>query len=320
MADTPENNPADNLGERMEADVEFMETHGIADRYVFTSAIFTKATFPHSARGAGSGRITLKNGDITVTMTNTAGGALPYGHYARLVMFWLTREACQRYNDANIPDLAAKRTIPLGKSAQRIMREMGILKPGQRADSRRYKALNTQLESIANTVIYTRHDLTRTQGSGFRTTNSHVADETYFWWERGDKSEDLDNGSYIVLSEAFFTELATHAVPLDAIHIAKIYRSPLALDLYSWAAHRIYTHNGHTRVTWQQLKGQIGTNYPDTDQGLRDFKKKVRTAIQAIADAWPESGIKEWENGVMLTGKTTPVDPKITPPPTEPRF
>ena len=277
MADTPENDPADNLGDRMQADVEFMETHGIADRYAFTSAIFTRATFPHSARGAGSGRITLKNGDITVTMTNTAGGALPYGHYARLVMFWLTREACQRYNDANIPDLAAKR-------------------------------------------IYTRHDLTRTQGRGFRTTNSHVADETYFWWERGDKGEDLDNGSYIVLSEAFFTELATRAVPLDAIHIAKIYRSPLALDLYSWAAHRIYTHNGHTRVTWQQLKGQIGTAYPDTDRGLRDFRSKVRSAIDRIADAWPESGIKEWENGVMLTGKTTPVDPKITPPPTEPHF
>lgn len=306
--------------EAIQANLEFIEQAGIANPHVFTSTIFTKATFPHSIRGAESGRLTLTNGDLTVTMTNTAGGVLPYGHYARLVVFWLTREACQRYNDANIPDLKTKRTIPLGKSAQRIMREMGILKPGQRADSRRYKALNTQLESIANTVIHTRHDLRRTQGSGYRTTNSQVADETYFWWERGDKGEDLDNGSYIILSEAFFTELATHAVPLDAIHIEKIYRSPLALDLYSWAAHRIYTHNGHTRVTWQQLKGQIGTAYPDTDRGRRNFKTKARIAIASIADAWPESGIKEWENGVMLTGKTTPVDPKITPPPTEPRF
>ena len=73
-------------------------------------------------------------------------------------------------------------------------------------------------------------------------------------------------------------------------------------------------------MTWQQLKGQIGTAYPDTDRGLRDFRSKVRSAIDRIADAWPESGIKEWENGVMLTGKTTPVDPKITPPPTEPHF
>lgn len=318
MADTPETDPLNDA--RIDAEIAFIEQAGISDPYVFTSAIFTKVTFPHSAKGAESGRLTLTNGNMTVTMTNTAGGSLPYGHYARLIMFWLTREACQRYNDPHIPDMETKRTIPLGKSAQRIMREMGILKPGQRASSLQYKALNSQLEDIANTAIHTRYDITAAHGSGSRSTNSHVADETYFWWERGNLDGDLDNGSYIVLSEEFFTEIATRALPLDARHVAKIYRSPLALDLYSWAAHRIHTHNGHTRVTWKQLKGQIGTAYPETDRGLRDFRSKVRSAIDRIADAWPESGIKEWENGVMLTGKITPVDPKVIPPPTEPRF
>lgn len=320
MHSTPRDESLEELSARIEADIDFMQTHDIDDRYAFTSAIFTKATFPHSAKGAENGKLTLTNGHMTVTMTNMAGGALPYGHYARLIMFWLTREACQRYNDPNIPDLAMKRTIPLGRSAHRIMQEIGIIKPGQRASSLQYKALNAQLESIANTAIHTRIDLTTTHGSGARVQNSLVADETYFWWERGDDSGDLHNNSYIVLSEDFFTELATHAVPLDAIHIAKIYRSPLALDLYSWAAHRIHTHNGRTRVTWQQLKGQIGTSYPDTDRGIRDFRSKVRQAIERIARAWPESGIGEWQNGVMLTGKTTPIDPKLLPPPSEPRF
>lgn len=306
--------------DRIQAEVDFIEKVGITEPYVFTSAIFTKATFPHSARGAAEGKLTLNNGYLTVTMTNVAGGSLPYGHYARLIMFWLTREACQRHNDPNIPDMEAKRTIPLGNSAQQIMREMGILKPGQRADSKQYKALSVQMERISETAISTAVYLPEQSGMGIRRENTLVADKCFFWWEHNDDSGNMHNSSYIVLSEEFFTELATHAVPLNSLHVAKIYRSPLALDLYSWAAHRIHTHHGDTRVTWQQIKDQIGTSYPDTYQGLQDFKKKTRTAIKRIADAWPESGLREWENGVRLTGKTTPVDPKVIPPPTKPNF
>lgn len=54
--------------------------------------------------------------------------------------------------------------------------------------------------------------------------------------------------------------------------------------------------------------------YPDTDQGMRNFKKKVRKALDTIAQAWPEAenGVTEWRSannsGLRLTGKATPVD------------
>lgn len=318
MTETPGSDPFN--AARLDADIKFIEEAGITNPYVFTSTIFTKATFPHSARGAASGRLTLTNGNMTVTMVNVSGRELPYGHYARLIMFWLTREACQRHNDPNIPDGETKRTIPLGKSAQRIMREMGIIRPGQRASRDHYTALARQLENLASTAITTEYRTSTDAGGAVQAESALVSTSRYFWWDSPDMTGDYGNGSYIVLSREFFAELVNHTVPLDARHVAKIYRSPLALDLYSWAAHRIHTHNGDTRVTWEQLKAQIGTSYPDTDQGLRNFKKKVRKAIEDIADAWPESGIREWGNGVRLVGKTTPVDPKVVPPPPEPRF
>lgn len=319
MANPPENGrPLDD--DHLQSEVEFIEEAGITEPYVFTSAIFTKATFPHSARGAASGSLTLLNGNMFVTMTNVAGDALPYGHYARLIMFWLTREACQRHNDPNLDNDMA-RTIPLGNSAQRIMREMGIIKPGKRASRDHYTALSKQLTNFANTTITSSWYSPSTEpGVGIHRKSALVSTESEFWWNNHEMTGDFGGGSYIVLSKEFFAELVDHAVPLDARHVAKLYRSPLALDLYSWAAHRIHTHNGDTRVTWEQLKAQIGTSYPDTDQGLRDFKKKIRKAIEGIADAWPESGIREWENGVRLVGKVTPVDPKVIPPPAEPLF
>lgn len=318
MIEAPFGSPA--WEKRVLADVEAIEKAGIEEAFAFTARIFTKVTFPHSYRSAESGKLTLHNGNMTVTMTNTDGGGLPYGHYARLIMFWLTREASQRHNDENIADIDTARVIPLGDSAHRVLREMGVLKPGQRACRNHYAALTEQMERLADTTISTRYDMSSDSGCGHRKEKTHVADESYFWWQTDNPSGNLGSGSYITLSREFFLELATHAVPLNSLHVAKIYRSPLALDLYSWAAHRIHTHNGDTRVTWQQIKGQIGTNYPETHQGLRDFKKKTRIAIARIADAWPESGISEWNGGVRLTGHVTPVHPKITPPPAEPRF
>ena len=134
--------------------------------------------------------------------------------------------------------------------------------------------------------------------------------DTYFeWWDiTNPANDDLYDYSYINLSEDFYREIVEGAVPLDMLHLAQISRKPLAIDLYCWATYRISYHKGNTRVTWQQLKAQLGTGYPNTPQGMRDFKKKVIKAIEDVKAAWPEAGITTWENGVRLTG----TNPAIT--------
>ncbi|WP_181896995.1 replication protein RepA [Corynebacterium senegalense] len=317
---TTENHPDNDFGLDEAAilkEVEFIEAAGVTEPYAFTSSLFTKATFPHSVRGAREGTLVLHNGNMTVMMVSATGDELPYGHVVRLILFWLTREACKRNAEMDIDEA---RIIPLGGSIQRILREMGIIKPGQRAGKSQYAAFSKQLTRLAHTTITVRHNSRTNTGHGRDTTATLIAEESFFWWEDADVSGNLAKGSYIVLTRKFFESLVNHAVPLSSVHIAKFYNSCLALDLYGWAAHRIYTHSGTTRVTWEQLKGQIGTGYPDSLQGMRDFRRKARGAIARIAEAWPESGISEWPGGVILTGKITPVDPKIVPPHRGPQF
>lgn len=118
----------------------------------------------------------------------------------------------------------------------------------------------------------------------------------------------------IALSVSFFEKVINHAVPLNPAHLAQFARNPLAFDLYTWLAYRLYGHSGTTDITWQQIRDQLGAGYPDTDQGMRDFKKNARKALDTIATAWLEAktGVSEWRSannsGLRLTGKATPVD------------
>lgn len=294
--------------------VRFIEAMGITDAVSFTCSLFTKATLPHSSRGAESGRTVLHNGDLTVTITSTSeDGKLPYGHYARLVLMWLTREICVRHADPNLPPDVA-RVIPLKGAAHRVLRETGIIKPNQRASKPQYEALATQIERIAATTISITYASNSKAGAGKSRERLQIADTDFLWKKRNDESGEFGEASNLVLSQSFYDWVPLHSVPLSTVHIFKLYRSPLALDLYCWAVQRLHTHRGDTRVTWEQLRGQLGASYPSTAQGNRDFKKKARAAIQKIKTAWPEAGISEWPGGVRLIGKNTPIDAKHLPP------
>lgn len=85
-------------------------------------------------------------------------------------------------------------------------------------------------------------------------------------------------------------------------HLAKIYHSSSALDLYGWVSYQIGTHSTPTRVAWQQLKDQIGTSYPDTPRGEAEFQTVIRRFIESISRAWSESGLSEWRDGVIVIG------------------
>lgn len=84
----------------------------------------------------------------------------------------------------------------------------------------------------------------------------------------------------IELSEDFFATLTEHAVPLDPRAASASRHSALALDVYTWLAHRlcrVRTPTG-TRLSWENLRGQFGQEY----RSSRDFKKEFRRAFRQV--------------------------------------
>lgn len=302
------------LATELEQRLRMIEATGISDPFAFSTSTIISATFPHSAR-AGKEQI-LINGNLTVTMYSRKG--LPYGHYPRLIMFWLCREALRRNADPQLTGNEARR-IPLGSSLNGFLRDVGILrgtynseKGGRkRASSNSYNALRNQLDRLFSTSISmdwrsTNNGLTRTNWD-----NVQISDEGFLWWDESFATRSDLVDAYVLLSEKFFRDIIDHSVPFDALHLAGLSRHPMAIDLYGWANLRIATHAGFTRVKWEQLKGQIGTSYPDTAQGMRNFRRNARKALSEIKIVWPDAAITEWDNGLELRGNSPAVSKNV---------
>lgn len=313
--DTPNvNHHTTELATELEQRLRMIEATGITDPFAFSTSTIISATFPHSSR-AGKEQV-LINGNLTVTMYSRKG--LPYGHYPRLVMFWLCREVLRRNANPQLTVTEARR-IPLGTSLNGFLRDIGIIrgthdseKGGRkRASKHSYTALRNQLDRLFSTTISM--DWKNTDNGLSRTNwdNVQISDEGFLWWDESyaDRSDLAD--AYVLLSEKFFRDIIDHSVPFDALHLAGLSRYPMGIDLYGWASLRIATHSGFTRVTWRQLKGQLGTGYPDTKQGLRDFRRNARKALDEVKRVWPEAAITEWDNGLELRGNDPAVPKKV---------
>ena len=314
------NDNGDDLARQLNDNIEIIEQFGINEPLAFSSRPLIHVVFPHSAKAADKSPVlTVVNGDLRISLLSDCG--LPYGHYPRLIMLWLTREALRRHHDPMLSfDVA--RVIPLGGSLTQFMREIGILKPGDRLRGGKrghIQALRLQMERLFSTSI----SIKRFAGSSepqLQWKNIPISSDGEFWWDPN-FNDIAGSASHVVVSQDFFTELVQHAFPLNPLHLAVIHTSPLAIDLYTWATYRLAIHSGFTRITWQQLKGQLGHSYPDTSQGMRNFRRKVREALEKIRAVWPEMGVREWAGGLDLHGKN-PAVPKQDDyfPDTPPRF
>ena len=82
---------------------------------------------------------------------------------------------------------------------------------------------------------------------------------------------------------------------------------PLALDLYYWLAHRIYTLNYSKRVSvmvpWAHLANQFGGQY----QRTRAFKEAAIEQLRVVLVAYPAADVTPLPDGLLLKRSALPV-------------
>jgi hypothetical protein len=78
---------------------------------------------------------------------------------------------------------------------------------------------------------------------------------------------------------------------------------PLALDLYYWLAHRLYSVRKPTLVPWALLVRQFGSQY----DRVRAFKAQVVKHLRVIALAYPEARVHSTGDGLVLGPSPPPV-------------
>jgi hypothetical protein len=214
--------------------------------------------------------------------------ALPYGTHPRLVMVHISGMAVR----------SRSRVIPIGESMRDFLIALGIPPNGGKTGG--YTMFKRQMQALAACRL----QLGMSIGPLDRTITTQPIERFDAWFTPDSRQRNLWPNE-IELSEKFYHTLVEHAVPLDHRALAAIKHSALALDIYSWLAHRLCRigQPAGIKVSWHNLQEQFGQEY----RLARDFKKEFRQALRQVCAVYPAAGLGEIPGGLVLRPSKPPI-------------
>ena len=263
----------------------------------FLTRYMVQATLPHRSPKGNPPEWFRVNGDYTLSIRpgyttdpktrERVCVGYPFGSVPRLLMFWLTTEALRTGN----------RKLELGKSLSGFMRELG-LNPDNgsvksaRSDARR---LHDQMERLFRATISFEYSTLEVR----RWKDMQVAPEGELWWDLKRPNQSVLWDSWVELGEKFYEAIIASPVPVDMRALRELKNSPLALDLYAWTTYKTFIlsqQKKSQRISWHQLRAQLGTDYKDP----KDFRHYAKDALRKVALVYPGLRLDEVTGGVII--------------------
>jgi hypothetical protein len=241
-----------------------------------------------------------KHGDFTLTMEatteiNPETGeperlGLPYGAKPRMMLALLNTISIRNQT----PELY------LGNSLTEFIGS--YLKMD--TNGRTIRDVKAHMAKLAATDIKIHHRIGESKGyvhSARQRVN--IIRDLDIWWTKSPNQRHLW-GNALRFSDDYFKALQEHGVPLDLRALAAISHKPMAIDLYSFLAHRLHYLNNHLFITWKGIKDQFGVVYKNMD----DFKKEFRHCLKMVKHVYPAANIVEDDNkGFILSPSHPPI-------------
>lgn len=213
---------------------------------------------------------------------------LPYGPKPRVVLINLTSAAVK----------TGSPVVDVGRSTREFMTRVGLDPQGSE-----YRSLRRQLAALS----VCRMQLGATFRDRIVNVNTQPISRFDVWLVPDMNQRTLWPGQ-VELSQEYFQGLQEFAVPLDERAVAALRGSALALDLYSWLAHRLcrIRQPGGVPIRWQAIKSQFGQEYRNLD----DFRKEARSAFRQVLQVYRSAKVEETPEGLRLRESPPPI-PKI---------
>lgn len=216
---------------------------------------------------------------------------LPCGAIPRLVLVHISTEAVR----------TRSRIIDMGDSMRQFLTQLGLQTTGGERGG--YTALRKQMQALAAC----RMTLGMTDGVKASTIDAKPIKRFDAWIFNGhqDGSQRTLWPGELELSEDFYDTLTRHAVPLDYRALGALKHSALALDIYTWLAHRLprVNHPLGTKVSWSNLKDQFGQDYGRS----KDFKKSFRHGLRQVCAVYADARLRDAPGGLILLPSRSPI-------------
>ncbi len=264
------------------------------DRNDFLHTVMCQVGMPRRAtvartfeRTSGPFSVSLEAGRLWNGL-NWIEQPLPYGSTPRLVMVYLSSEAVR----------SKSRTIELGSSMRQFLNQLGLGTGGGKRGG--YGNLQKQMAALAACRLT----------MGMQSNNRVVTVDAkpirrFEAWLHHDGSQHTLWPGLLELSQDFYDTLSEHAVPLDHRALAAIKHSALALDVYTWLAHRLcrIRKPEGAKVSWQNLRDQFGQEYFSS----KDFKREFRDTLRQVWMVYPAAQVEETIGGIHLWPSKPPI-------------
>ncbi len=210
---------------------------------------------------------------------------LPFGTKPRLVLIHACSEAVR----------TRSRHIEVGHSVRGFLRTLGIDCGGKEMS-----AFRKQMLALAST-----HMVLGVPSEHGPLTIKAPPIETFNAWLANEEGQAVAWPGTLELGERFFDTLLEHAVPLSPTAVGTLKSSSLALDIYSWLAHRLcrVRQPGGVMLSWANLHEQFGQEYAD----IKGFKKRFLGALADVHAVYREAKISQVRGGLRLYDSPPPV-------------
>ncbi|HAI9557752.1 TPA: replication protein, partial [Escherichia coli] len=140
-----------------------------------------------------------------------------------------------------------------------------------------------------------------------RTYNGQPVEQFDAWLRNEDSGQQSLWPGLLVLSEGYYNGLLESAVPLDNRALSALKGSALALDIYTWLAHRLHRIEGRpVLLFWANLRDQFAQEYKGKDPD-KDFKKKFLPALKDVLAVYPAAKVQQVKGGILLYSSPPPV-------------
>jgi hypothetical protein len=213
---------------------------------------------------------------------------LPYGTTPRLVMVHLSSEAIR----------TKSRKVEVGDSMRQFLLTLGMGDGGGPRGG--YTAIRKQVEALAACRLTIGMTL---EGRVVNVDAKPI--KRFDAWLNQDGSQQTLWPGVMELSTDFYDTLTHHAVPLDYRALSALKHSALALDIYTWLAHRLCRIDklAGVMLSWQNLREQFGQEYAES----KDFKREFRDVLRQVTVVYPAAHIAEVDGGIMLYPSAPPI-------------
>jgi hypothetical protein len=213
----------------------------------------------------GSLRYSRRNGRFFLEVVGHPDYGLPFGQ-DRLIPLWIATQAVRRQS----------RTIEF-ESASQILHEWGLPQNGSH-----YRRLADGFRRIFGSTIFFGTTEAMAQAEVWDCGRLHFFERMRLWFrpEPGGASTHLP-GNLVTLSEAFWDEIRTHPVPVEAEVVRSLANNPGCLDLYTWLTWRCFQCRSEELIPLFGafgLASQLGVQEYERE---RKFRERLRRCLNS---------------------------------------